>query len=159
MKEERCILTTKDFTILEVMYDRCREEGNPLAPILKRKLDTADIVFRDDIGGDVATLSSRVTYRLDDGEAQTRVLSHDHLVSTAGVFLSIMTVHGLALMGLSEGQSYPLPGKDGGRITLDSVHFQPEAARRAQLAAERRQIAMQAGEALAPEKRLPRRHA
>ena len=40
MSTETCILTTKDFTILEVMRDRCLGRDDPLAPILKRKIET-----------------------------------------------------------------------------------------------------------------------
>lgn len=41
MSTENCILTTKDFTILEVMRDRRVGTDDPLTPILERKLATA----------------------------------------------------------------------------------------------------------------------
>lgn len=59
MSAESCILTTKDFTILEVMRDRCLGREDPLALLLKRKLDSALVVFRDDVPANVATLSSQ----------------------------------------------------------------------------------------------------
>ena len=59
MSMDRCILTTKDFTILEVMLDRCLGRDDPLVPILRRKLDAATVVMRDDVPASVATLSSR----------------------------------------------------------------------------------------------------
>ena len=46
--EETCILTTKDFTILEVMRDRCLGRDDPLMPILKRKFENALVVFREE---------------------------------------------------------------------------------------------------------------
>ena len=46
--EETCILTTKDFTILEVMRDRCLGRDDPLMPILKRKFENAVVVFREE---------------------------------------------------------------------------------------------------------------
>ena len=46
---ETCFLTTKDFTILEVMRDRCLGRDDPLAPILKRKIETATVVRGDSL--------------------------------------------------------------------------------------------------------------
>lgn len=132
MSIETCILTTKDFTILEVMRDRRRGREDPLVPILKRKLETATIVFREDVPETVATLSSRVTYSVDGRPPDTRVISHDHLSMPMGMFLPITTRRGLALLGLSEGEEFVLTDAAGHpeRVLLQKVHFQPEAARR-----------------------------
>ena len=62
MSMDRCILTTKDFTILEVMLDRSLGRDDPLVPILRRKLNAATVVLRDDVPPTVATLSSRVSF-------------------------------------------------------------------------------------------------
>ena len=84
MSTETCILTTKDFTILEVMRDRCLGRDDPLAPILKRKIESALVVFRDDVPVNVATLSSRVTFSVDGRDADTRILSHDRMTGQPG---------------------------------------------------------------------------
>ncbi len=132
MPTENCILTTKDFTILEVMRDRCLGMDDPLAPILKRKIESAVVVFRDDVPVNVATLSSRVTFRVDGREPDTRVLSHDRTTSPVGMFLPITTPRGLALLGLAEGQDFVLTNHEGRdeRVVLEKVQYQPEAARR-----------------------------
>lgn len=132
MSTDPCILTTKDFTILEVMRDRCLGRDDPLAPMLKRKLEAATVVFREDVPADVATLSSRVTFSVNGRDPDTRVISHDRMTSTAGMFLPITTLRGLALLGLSEGQDFVLTTGDGNaeRILLEQVHYQPEAAKR-----------------------------
>jgi regulator of nucleoside diphosphate kinase len=101
MSNETCILTTKDFTILEVMLDRCLGRDDPLAPILKRKIDSALVVFRDDVPENVATLSSRVTLSVDGRDPDTRVISHDRMTSPVGMYLPISTLRGLALLGLA----------------------------------------------------------
>ncbi len=131
MPTESCILTTGDFTILEVMQGRCL--GNdPLAPILKRKIETALVVFREDVPGNVATLSSRVTFSIDGRDPDTRILSHERTTSPVGMFLPVATPRGLALLGLAEGQTFLLTDHEGReeRILLDKVQYQPEAARR-----------------------------
>lgn len=49
MTADACILTTKDFTLQEVMPDRCLGRDHPLAPVLKRKLESATVMFREDV--------------------------------------------------------------------------------------------------------------
>lgn len=132
MPQDSCILTTKDFTILEVMFDRCLGTGDPMRALLGRKIGSATVVFRDDVPPDVATLSSRVTFSVGNREPDTRILSHDRMTSPVGLFLPITTPRGVALLGLSRGQTFRLPKPDGGeeRIVLELVLYQPEAARR-----------------------------
>ena len=134
-----CFLTTKDFTILEVMRDRCLGRDDPLAPILKKKIETATVVFRDDVPADVATLSSRVTYSVNGRDPDTRVLSHDRMNAPVGLFLPITTARGLALLGLSEGDQFVITNDEGEeeRVLLHEVLYQPEAARREKEALER----------------------
>lgn len=132
MTAEACILTPKDFTILEVMRDRCLGRDDPLAPVLKRKLETATVMFREDVPTDVATLGSRVTYSVDGRDPDTRVLSHERMATPVGMFLPITNLRGLALLGLSEGDEFALTDEDGRevRVTLKTVHCQPQAAKR-----------------------------
>ncbi|TWH00103.1 regulator of nucleoside diphosphate kinase [Mesorhizobium sp. J18] len=130
MSETACILTTKDFTILEVMLDRCRDTA--LAALLRQKLDKAQVVFREDIPEHTATLNSRLIYRMNDGPANTRIISHALIGSPVGLFLPITNPRGLALLGLSEGQVFELAIPEGRveRILLEKVLYQPEAERR-----------------------------
>ncbi|HEY6630707.1 MAG TPA: nucleoside-diphosphate kinase [Rhizobiaceae bacterium] len=132
MPHDACILTTKDFTILEVMLDRCLGTGDPMRALLSRKIDAATVVFRDDVPPDVATLRSRVTFAIDGREPDTRVLSHDRMNAPIGLYLPITTLRGLALLGLAAGQAFFLAKPDGGeeRIVLEAVAYQPEAATR-----------------------------
>jgi len=129
---ETCLLTTKDYTILEVMLERCLGRDDPIAEILKRKLDGATVLFRDDIPPTVVTLSSRVSYRVDDGPAETRIIAHDEMRGLVGSVLSITNPRGLALMGLAEGQSMTIRRANGTgeKITVQEIVYQPEAAKR-----------------------------
>ena len=132
MTRETCILTTKDFTILEVMRDRFLGRRDPFTCILNRKLETATVMFRDDIPVNVATLSSRVTFSVDGRHSDTRIISHDGTTAPVGLFLPITTARGLALLGLREGQEFVIRAGEGEqeRIVLHEVLYQPEAARR-----------------------------
>lgn len=132
MSHEACILTTKDLTILEVMLDRCLGKDDPMAPLLRRKIDAARIVFREDVPANVATLSSRVVFNVDGRDADTRIISHDRMNAAMGLFLPITTMRGLALLGLGEEQEFSYPGHDGSgeTVRLEKVLYQPEAAKR-----------------------------
>ena len=132
MSQDACVLTTKDLTILEVMLDRCLGIDDPMAPLLRRKIDSALVVFRDDVPGNVATLSSRVLFRIDGRDPDTRILSHDRMNGSVGMFLPITTFSGLALLGLTVGQAFSYPGHDGlgETVRLDDVLYQPETAKR-----------------------------
>jgi regulator of nucleoside diphosphate kinase len=134
MLNETCILTTKDFTILEAMRDRRTDPRDPMAQILKRKLECARVVFHDDVPGNVATLNSRVTFRVDGACAETRVISHERMNLLVGVFQPVTTPRGLALLGLAEGQEYRLSWRGLEEcVVLDAVNYQPEAARRGRM--------------------------
>jgi hypothetical protein len=131
-KDQACRLTTKDYTILEVMLERCHGRDDPMTPMLRRKLAEAVVMFREDIPADVVTLSSRVTYRVNGAPSETRIVSHDEMRGLVGSVLPITNPRGLALLGLAEGQSATIERPDGTTetIAVEAVAYQPEAARR-----------------------------
>ncbi|MBZ9898397.1 nucleoside-diphosphate kinase [Mesorhizobium sp. BR1-1-6] len=131
---DSCQLTTKDFTILEVMQER-HPRGDALSVVLQRKISSAIVMFREDIPPTVVTLSTRVTYRVNDGPAETRIVAHDEMRGLVGMLLPITNPRGLALLGLAEGQSMSIPTAQGGHetLTVHEVVYQPEAARRERL--------------------------
>ncbi len=134
MPQNPCLLTTKDYTILEVMLERCLGLDDPVRPILQEKLKSAVVVFADDIPTTVVTLNSRVAYRVNGGAAETRIVAHDDIRGLVGRVISITIPRGLALLGLAEGQSFCFrdDGRNGGgeTVTVQEVAYQPEAARR-----------------------------
>ncbi|MGO4558254.1 nucleoside-diphosphate kinase [Mesorhizobium sp. 2RAF21] len=132
MSYETCTLTTKDFTIIQAMHDSGLARDDRIAPILKRKIDSAHVMFRDDIPDNVATLGSRVDFMVDGQTPERQILSQDRMTSAMGTLLPITTLRGLALLGLSEGQEFSFLGVDGyqERVRLVRVLYQPEAASR-----------------------------
>lgn len=125
-------LTTKDYTVLEVMLDRRLGRDDPLVPILQRKLSTAIVTFREDIPANIVTLSSRVTYRVNDAPAETRIVAHDEMRGLVGSVLSITNPRGLALLGLAEGERMTFARADGREetVSVENVVYQPEASLR-----------------------------
>ena len=132
MPMNTCILTAKDFTILEAMRDRCLDWEAALLPIVRRKLESAQVVFRADIPEDVATLNSRVTFRVGAGASETRTLSQHAEPVPSAMVLPITVPRGLALLGLREGQAFLFNDHWGRteKVELQKVEYQPEAARR-----------------------------
>jgi len=131
---EFCLLTTKAFTILEAMLDRYLRRYDPMVGMLRRKLDKAVVVFREDIPPTVVTLNSRVMFRVNDGPAETRILAPEEERSPVGLSIPLTNRRGLAMLGLAEGQSATIDLADGAAetITVLRVVYQPEAAKREQ---------------------------
>ncbi|WP_229448638.1 nucleoside-diphosphate kinase [Nitratireductor sp. B36] len=128
-----CILTTKDFTILEFLQERRHHFSEAYAALLRAKLDGARVVLREDAPAHVATLNSRVRFRTGDEHPQTRIISHDELQGFVGLTLPLTTLRGLALIGLAAGESIVLPRHGNSHpehLMLEDVLYQPEAARR-----------------------------
>ena len=135
MYTDNCQLTTKDYTILEVVRDRHPMRDETFSATLQRKISSAVVMLRDDIPPNVVTLNSRIAYRVNDGPAETRIIAHDQMRGLVGMLLPITNVRGLALLGLAEGQSISIPTADGRpeTLTVHEVVYQPEAARRERL--------------------------
>ncbi len=132
----RCCVTTKDFTILENMIRRTPPYNEGLLRLLRRKLATATIVLPEDIAPQVATINSRVDYRIDGGRTECCVLVHGEDNTSRGLTLPISTLRGLALLGLATGDTVSIERPDGRieTVLLENVAYQPEDARRGRLA-------------------------
>lgn len=135
-RESACHLTTKDVSILEGLLAALedRDDGNTaIARLLRRKLAHARVSFREDIAPCIATINSRVEFRADDGPAQASMLTFGGESALPGAALSVSTLRGLALLGLTEGQSITIDRPDGRTevLRLERIVHQPEFARRA----------------------------
>lgn len=122
-------LTTKDISVLETMLERCDDLHGPFAALLRRKLDHATIFLRDDIPPCVVTLNSHVIHSADGKPAGPHLIVQCEGQEFPDFALSIHTLHGLALLGLSEGQATTINCDDGSqtRLVIEKVTFQPEA--------------------------------
>jgi regulator of nucleoside diphosphate kinase len=127
-----CKLTTKDLSILEVMLERLGEPSGDFGRLLRRKINSAELYFRDEIPPKVVTLNSRVSYRVDDGALETALIVHDDGTKLPRPTLSIQSRLGLALLGLAEGQSIAVERDDGPAevVVALTVELQPEAEMR-----------------------------
>lgn len=128
MNDTQCILTIGDFSTLKALDEQWSGREHDLAPLLRAKLETAKVVFPDDLPRDVASLGSRIAYAVGE-EAYVTVLT-DTLVPGQDC-LPITLPVGLALLGQREGWATVLevePSRPRS-ITLGRVIEQPEASR------------------------------
>jgi regulator of nucleoside diphosphate kinase len=134
-------LTTKHYTILEIMRDQFRGDNDLMRSIASRKLSNAIVMLRDQIPASVVTVGSRVRYRMNDGPSETRIIASGDYHGLLGL-LPVMPIshpHGLAMLGVTEGASVVLRPHDGPseKITVLEVADRPEAARRGSGGTER----------------------
>ena len=128
-----CHLTAKDMSVLEAMMDRPEVVASPaIAHLLRRKLAAARVCMRDDVDPRVATINSRILYAVGSGPAETCILTHGGENALPGTALPISGLHGLALLGLMEGDAIAVDTGNGRTdvLHLVRIEYQPEAARR-----------------------------
>lgn len=124
-------LAPRTFALLEGLLQQLEPDQDILRVMLSRKLERARVVFAPDIAPDVATLNSRVRFRIDAGSADERILVWGDDREVYGATLPISVPRGLALLGMRVGQTVPAPTLDGTveHLTLEAILFQPESAR------------------------------
>ncbi len=128
---EKFRITAKDYATIEEMLEHLDDDVRALAPLLRRRLDDAQVVFGHDIEPDRATLDSRVVFRVNAGPAHTRNLVAQGASGGRKAELSISNPRGIALLGLRAGDSVTTAPPDGPAelLQLDAVLYQPEAER------------------------------
>jgi regulator of nucleoside diphosphate kinase len=129
-------LTAKDHVFLESLLLAGRNTDAYLQ-LLRHKLETATVVPTELVHARTATIDSRIAFSVGGGAAEQRVLSRDEKSATHGLSLPVTTMRGLALLGLKEGDVYPLRKENGiiEPLRLEKMLYQPEAARRREHAA------------------------
>lgn len=127
-----CLLTTKDFHILQSMLDERPPFGVPLIRLLRAKLASPHLVLPAEVPPDVATLYSRVRFSVDEEPSEVRTLIRDEAYRVPGGSLPITSLRGLALLGLGAGQSIVVIGVAGEAecLRMEEILYQPEAAQR-----------------------------
>lgn len=125
----RCLLTTRDFSILVALLERDGHADEAFLRLLRRKLSGATVVFRDDIAPQVAMIDGHVEFTVDGHLTDSRILVQGEEGPFPGPSLPITTLRGLALLGLATGETIRVERSDGGseELRLDRVSRQPEA--------------------------------
>ena len=127
-------MTIWDFCKLDsLLASRANERSWKVDALLSRELKRSIVMDDSQIPSDVATMRSRVEFRIKGtGLAQISTLVYPDECHAYDDAISVLTPLGSAILGLSEGQIISYSGPDGTSIavTMLRVLHQPEAARR-----------------------------
>lgn len=125
------VVTRPDYERLSDLADAAMRSASGAADELAAELDRARIVEADEIAPDVVTMHARFIFR-DEAHGTTRTVSlvYPGEQNIDEGRISILTPMGAALLGLSEGQSITLEGRDGAPRTLTVLKLlsQPQGA-------------------------------
>lgn len=122
-------LTSRDYAVIESLLNGHAGLDPFVRAEMRAKLRRAAVVFPADISRQAVTLNSRVRFRLNDLAPQARTLVADLGPSVPGAGLSVATPTGIALLGLSEGETWATerPGGPPFRVEVIAVLYQPPA--------------------------------
>lgn len=125
-------LTTKDHAVLQEILERYRKPHGPYLALLERKVRDSVIYFGDDIPPGVITLDSQATYFVNGVRNGPHLIFRGDEGDERPAGVSILTLRGLALLGLAEGGSIVIDHDAATSETLvvEDVISQPEAEAR-----------------------------
>lgn len=136
------VVTRSDYERLSDLADVAMRHASAAGEELAAELDRARIVEAGEIAPNVVTMHARFTFR-DEAHGTTRTVSlvYPGEENIDEGRISILTPMGAALLGLSEGQSITLEGRDGTSrsLTILKLLSQPQgAAEESEAVAEQR---------------------
>lgn len=106
-------LTPDDHAVLERLMCTLSGSPEPIAALLRRKLETAVIVHAQASTDDLVTSNRRVQYRVNGAPEIEHLLTWDRPEAANAAALSLQEPRGLALLGLRKGQSISFRAETG----------------------------------------------
>lgn len=128
LKLPAVVLPQDDFSRLAQLATKASADQHPLAPVLAAELERARVTHDRSVLSEVATLNRWLTYRVDWGPTENRLLVHpDDHVCPDGT-LSVLSSEGAAIVGIGIGDRMPFTDAHGHShiITLISVDAGPK---------------------------------
>ena len=105
-------LIAKDHIYLESLL-RAQQRDTDFSQLLRRKLDTAEVVLPEMLDPHTSTIDSEITFSVGGGSSEQRVLTRDEKATGPGLPLPVTTLRGLALLGLRAGDIFALKTPGG----------------------------------------------
>ncbi len=121
-------INRQDHARLTLLAEKLPE--GPLADEFLAELDRAKIVDDHALRPDIVRMGSSLRYSTGDGESRDVTLVYPGEADIAAGKISVLTPIGVALIGLSAGQSIDWKARDGRvhRLTVETVHQPAEVA-------------------------------
>lgn len=123
------LFTERDHAILFGLARQAGLHTSTYSGQLHQKLQRAVVIPLDQVEPDLATFGSFVRYRINGGGPQEHKLMLHPRAGQEQHTLSVKTLRGLALIGMSEGQVFTsrLAGDGEEVVEIEAILFQPEA--------------------------------
>lgn len=102
-----------DYARLNDLAQASLDRNYEVADELLNELERASVVLDDQVASNVVQMGSTVTYETDDGQARTVTLVYPADADIEQGKVSILTPIGVALLGLSPGQSIDWRARGG----------------------------------------------
>lgn len=129
LRKPAITLSSLDMDRLEALLAK-HTAAFPGREALEAELDRADLLDPKDMPANVVTMNSTVRFTfVDSGKTNTLTLVYPKEMDGASDKVSIFAPVGIALLGLSVGDTFPMPGPSGEvTVRVDAITFQPESA-------------------------------
>lgn len=126
----RCLLTAGDYAVLQDLAETAGHADPLVSFLLRQKLASARVILPQDVPAGVATLNSRVVFRLEGRAPESRVLAFDPRHGVPGLTLGLYTPLGITLLGMTAGDRAQVCMRDTSYwpVILEQVAWQPEAS-------------------------------
>lgn len=119
-----------DYDRLMSLLDSVANQNLPSAEALEKELDRAEVVDPDKIPANIITMNSTAIVSDNSGNKRRLTLVYPKDANFDEGKISILAPVGVAILGLSVGQSinWPLPNGEKTKLKVVAIEYQPEAA-------------------------------
>lgn len=126
--ENRIFITDQDYHRLSALVSQVDSEW---AELLEEEIGRANVISQKDISKEVVTMNSKIRFIDETSNAETEMtLVYPQDANLEGGKISILAPVGIALLGLSVGQSinWKMPNGSVKKLKVKEVIYQPEAS-------------------------------
>ena len=126
--ENRIFITDQDYHRLSALVSQVDSEW---AELLEEEIGRANVIAQKDISREVVTMNSKIKFIDEVSNAESEMtLVYPQDANLEGGKISILAPVGIALLGLSVGQSinWKMPNGSMKKLKVKEVIYQPEAS-------------------------------
>lgn len=126
--ENRIFITDQDYHRLSALVSQVDSEW---AELLEEEIGRANVIAQKDISREVVTMNSKIKFIDETSNAESEMtLVYPQDANLEGGKISILAPVGIALLGLSVGQSinWKMPNGSMKKLKVKEVIYQPEAS-------------------------------
>lgn len=134
-------LPARDWTRLMRLAFESDGEWHPFSSFLRNEVHRAIVLGDEECANDIVCLNSWVTYLVDWGPREKRLLVHPEDYQSSSLHLSVLSPVGTALIGIRVGDRMPFVGRADNLHVVTPVEVRQEPSAIGFLASVRKQRA------------------